>query len=75
MAQLTHDQYEILERALINGSRVSLRRNGQGRREFVVIPTALRMRDGREIIEVRNPTTGFVVEIFVDEISALETVT
>ncbi|HEY4129821.1 MAG TPA: hypothetical protein VGM50_04360 [Gemmatimonadaceae bacterium] len=74
MAQLTHEQYEILERAVVKGTRVSLRRNGQGRREFVVIPTALRMRNGREVIEVRNPTTGFQVEIFVDEISALEPV-
>lgn len=74
MAQLTHEQYETLERAVVQGTRVSLRRNGQGRREYVVIPFALRMRDGREAIEARNPTTGHELVIFVDELESVSAV-
>jgi hypothetical protein len=74
MAQLTHDQYETLERAVALRTRVSLRRSGQGRREYIVIPYALRTRDGREAIEARNPTTGHELVIFVDELDSVSVV-
>ena len=70
MAQLTHDQYEILERAVVKGLRVAIQR--RGRREHIVIPISLRLRDGREVIEARNPTTGHDLTFFVDEIATLE---
>jgi len=70
MAQLTHDQYESLERAVVKGLRVAIQR--RGRREHIVIPISLRLRDGREVIEARNPTTGHDLTFFVDEIATLE---
>lgn len=70
MGQLTHEQYDTLERALVKGTRVAISR--KGRREYVVIPLRLHTREGREAIEARNPTTGHDLTIYVDEIDALE---
>jgi len=72
MAQLTHNDYEILERALARGGRVSLRR--RGRQNYVIIPMAFRSRDGRESVEARHPTTGHPLTIYLDEIDAIEAV-
>ena len=72
MAQLTHAQYEILERALVDGTRISFRRSG--RRETIVIPQRLRLLNGREAIEARNPTTGHDLTIFLDDIESFEVV-
>lgn len=71
MAQLTHDQYELLERAVVSGTRIALRR--RGRREYVVIPLTLRLVDGREVVEARNPTTGLDLTIYLDEVDAIHT--
>lgn len=73
MAQLTHADYDALERALAKGSRVSVRR--RGRQEYVIIPLALGTRGGRELVEARNPTTGDSLTIYLDEIDAIEAVT
>jgi hypothetical protein len=70
MAQLTNAQYDILERAVVKGSRVAIRRSG--RRESIVVPLKLHALAGREAIEARNPTTGHDLTIYVDEIEALE---
>jgi hypothetical protein len=72
MAQLTHEQYDALERAVVKGLRVSVLRSG--RRETVFVPLSIRLRDGREIIEARHPTTGFDLTIFLDEIDSFEVV-
>jgi hypothetical protein len=72
MAQLKHDDYEVLERALAKGTRVSVRR--RGRQEYVIIPLAFRTRDGREMIEARNPTTGHDLTIYLDQIDEIEAV-
>jgi hypothetical protein len=72
MAQLTHQQYETLERAVVDGTRLAVRR--RGRREYVFIPLAVRVRDGREVIEARNPVTGHDLTIFLDEIDGIEVV-
>ncbi len=72
MAQLTHAQYELLERALVDGTRVAFRRSG--RRETIVIPQRLRLVNGREAIEARHPTTGQELTIFLDEIEGFEVV-
>lgn len=72
MAQLTHQQYEALERAVVEGTRVAVRR--RGRREYVLVPLALGLRDGREAIEARNPVTGHDLTLFLDEIEAIEVV-
>jgi hypothetical protein len=72
MAQLTHEQYDALERAVVKGTRVAIYRSG--RRESVVVPLALRLRDGREAIETRHPTTGHDLTIYLDEIDAFEVI-
>ena len=72
MGQLTHEQYDRLERAVLNGTRVIFQR--KGRREYVVIPLSLKVRGGREVVEARNPTTGHDLEIFLDEVDGIELV-
>ena len=73
MAQLTHEQYETLERAVANGRRIVFLR--RGRREYVVIPLTLRVVDGREVVEARNPTTGHDLTIYLDEVDGVEALT
>ena len=72
MAQLTHAQYDALERAVIDGTRIAVRRLGN--REYIVIPLRLRVVDGREAIEARNPTTGHDLTLFLDELQSIEVV-
>ncbi len=71
MAQLTHDQYERLERAVARGERIAVIRRGT---EYVVTPLALVQRDGRELIDARNPSTGDVLKLYVDELDSFEVV-
>ena len=72
MAQLTHDQYNALERAVIRGNRIAIIR--RGRPETVIVPLSLRLRDGREAIDTRHPTTGQSMVIYLDEIDGIEVV-
>jgi hypothetical protein len=71
MPQLTHEQYDRLERALSNGHRIVVHRRGT---EYVVIPLALAQRGGREVIDARNPTTGDRLSLYLDEIDGIELV-
>jgi hypothetical protein len=71
MAQLSHKQYDALERAIAEGRRVSIYRRGT---EYLVVPTALRLTGGRESIEARNPTTGDEMVLHLDEVDSLEVV-
>jgi hypothetical protein len=72
MAQLTHAQYDALERAVMDGTRIAITRSG--RRELIFVPLSLKLREGREVIEARNPATGYDLTIYVDEIEAFEVV-
>lgn len=72
MAQLNHKQYDALERAVTSGTRLVVRRSGG--RESVVIPLSIRVRDGRETIEARNPTTGYDLTIYLDDVESLEVI-
>jgi hypothetical protein len=65
-------QYDALERAIIDGKRVSISRGGK--REVVVLPQRLRVSGGREVIEATHPTTGDKLDIAVDEIERFEVV-
>ena len=56
---------------LVKGSRISVYRRGT---EFVIVPLAIRVVDGRETISARNPKTGDGLELFVDEVERLEIV-
>jgi hypothetical protein len=71
MAQLTHEQYDRLERAIVVGQRIAVMRRGT---EFIVIPHRLYVQQGRESIEARNPTTGDKLTLFLDEVERLEIV-
>jgi len=71
MTELTNAQWDALERAIVKGSRISVYRRGT---EFVIVPLAIRVVDGRETISARNPKTGDGLELFVDEVERLEIV-
>jgi hypothetical protein len=71
VAQLTHAQYEALERAVIDGRRISVHRRGT---EFVLVPLHLRMLAGREALEAAHPTTGEPITLYLDEVDTIEVV-
>lgn len=71
MAEWTHKQYDILERAITGGTRIAAYRRGT---EYVVIPTSLRLIRGREAVEATHPTTGEGITIYLDEIDSFEVV-
>ena len=71
MAQLTHTQYDALERAVAEGQRIAVYRRGT---EYVVVPTQLRMVSGREAIDAIHPTTGDHLRLFIDEVDSIEVV-
>ena len=71
MADLSHPDYELLERAITHGRRISVFRRGT---EFLVIPIAIDAVLGREVIRSRHPTTGDHLSLFVDEIDGFEVI-
>ena len=64
-------EYDRLERAITDRTRVALHRRG---REYLVVPERLRLEEGREVITTRHPSTGHRMELFVDELDAVEIV-
>lgn len=71
MAHLSPAEYDRLERAIMDGRRIALVRQG---REVVVVPLRLFLRNGREVIEARHPTTGDVIARAIDDLDAVEIV-
>ena len=71
MAQFSPSQYDALERAITDRSRIAVYRRGT---EFIVVPTALRLREGREQVEAVHPTTGDRLTLYVDEMESFEVV-
>jgi hypothetical protein len=69
MAQLSHDQYERLERAIREHRRIAVYRRGT---EYVVVPLRLDTAGGQETILARNPSTGDSLELRLDQIDSLE---
>lgn len=69
--QPTTAQYDLLERAIIDGTRLMIMRRGT---EYVVIPERLRVESGREVIMARHPSTGHRLELIIDEIDTIEAV-
>lgn len=62
-------QYDALERAITDGRRISVFRRGT---EFLVIPERLVLRNSRECIEARHPTTGDHLTLWIDEAETVE---
>jgi hypothetical protein len=71
VAELTHKQYDILERAILGGTRISAFRRGT---EYVVVPTRLRVISGREAVQATHPTTGDEITLYLDEMDSFEVV-
>ncbi len=71
MPQLSHEQYNALERAIADGRRIVVERRGT---EFIVVPELLRQIGGREAVETRHPTTGERLTLYLDELDVLEIV-
>jgi hypothetical protein len=71
MAQLNHEHYDRLERAVTRGQRIVVSRRGT---EYILIPLALENRGGREVIDARNPTTGDKLSLYLDELDGVELV-
>jgi hypothetical protein len=71
LAEWTHKQYDMLERAIQTGRRISAYRRGT---EYVIVPTRLRVISGREAVEATHPTTGDQITIYLDEMDSFEVV-
>lgn len=71
MAQLSHEQYDALERAITEGTRLAVFRRGT---EYVVVPSRLRVAGGREALECVHPTTGDRLTLYIDEVDGIEVV-
>jgi hypothetical protein len=71
MAELTHQQYDALERAVANATRIVVYRRGT---EYVVIPTRLSLKGSREAVEATHPTTGERITLFIDEVDSIDVV-
>jgi hypothetical protein len=70
MRSLRPAQYDALERAILDGRRVALRRRGS---EHIVIPRRIVAGD-REALEVTHPTTGELMIFVLDELDSFEIV-
>ena len=68
MAQLTHGQYDELERAIRDRSRIAVYRRGT---EYVLVPERLGLRNGREALEAVHPTTGDHLTLYIDEVDEI----
>jgi hypothetical protein len=69
--QPSTSQYDLLERAIIDGARLMIMRRGT---EYVVIPERLRIESGREVIVARHPSTGHRLELIIDDLDTIEAV-
>ena len=69
--QLTHDEYEALERAIIDRRRLSIYRRGT---EYVVVPERLRITGGHESIDAAHPTTGETMTFRIDELDDIQVI-
>ncbi|MBY0490961.1 MAG: hypothetical protein K2R93_14050 [Gemmatimonadaceae bacterium] len=67
----TTAQYDLLERAIVDGARLTIMRRGT---EYTVIPERLRVESGREVIIARHPSTGHRLELVIGEIDSIEAV-
>ena len=70
MAQLTHEQYDLLERAITEKRRIAVMRRGT---EYVVVPSQLAVDGGREALQARHPS-GSMMTFYIDEVQSIEVV-
>jgi len=72
MAHFSPRQYDVLERAIVDRTRIAIYRSGD--REVVIVPRSLRVVGGRERIDATHPTTGDPISIYLDEVVDFEVV-
>lgn len=70
MAQLTYEQYDALERAITNRTRIAVMKHGT---EYVVVPSRLVVERGREALQVWHPS-GTTMRFYLDELESFEVV-
>lgn len=63
--------YDELERAIVEGSRIRLVRRGT---ELVILPERLRVEFGEELLTARHPVTGDRLELSLEEIDRFDVV-
>lgn len=68
---MTAAQYDALERAIVDRSRVAIRINGA---ELVVVPEQIQLKNGRELLVTQNPSSGLPLLMKIDDIERLEVV-
>jgi hypothetical protein len=68
---LTAAQYDALERAIVDRTRVAIRINGA---EMVLIPERIKLQNGRELLVTQNPSSGLPLLLKIDDIERLEVV-
>ena len=71
VTQLSPAQYDALERAIMDGRRLSVWRRGT---EFMIIVDRLRVTGGREALEAHHPTTGDKLTLYIDELEGIEVI-
>ncbi|HEY9449832.1 MAG TPA: hypothetical protein VIQ74_09370 [Gemmatimonadaceae bacterium] len=69
--QLTHHQYDALERAIIDRRRIVIYRRGT---EYIVVPQRLRIHDGHESIDTAHPTTGDGMTFRLDDLDDIQVI-
>ncbi len=69
--QLTAAQYDALERAIVDGRRLSVWRRGT---EYVVVVDRLRHAGGRQALAAHKTTTGARRTQYNDELEGIEVV-
>jgi hypothetical protein len=68
---LSVSQYDLLERAVAHGTRIVVTRRGT---PWIVVPLVLVIRQGKEVLQARHPSTGDGMTIVIDDIEHLEVV-
>lgn len=64
---LNSRQYDILEDAIAKQRRIAVMRRGT---EFIFVPEAFRLVQGREALDGTHPTTGDRLRLFIDELDS-----
>jgi hypothetical protein len=70
MSYLTSRDYDVLERAIARGHRLSFHR--RGKTQVVVVPIRLITTGRVEVIEARQPSTGETMTISLDTVDRIE---
>jgi hypothetical protein len=71
VAQLTHAQYDALERAIVDGRRIAVYRRGT---EYVVVAVRIMSSGTSEALLGKLPMTGEELTFRLDEIDSFQVI-